>query len=75
MDKIFYRKNTKDFFIGKKVKTLVALCNGYYKVPKGAIFEITDKQGGFRLVREPCDCCGVRLFFSRVSPSKVELIK
>ena len=73
MDKKIYNKNTAKFFIGKKVKSVELLKNHYYEAPVGTVFEITDKCGGFHLFTK-LSCCGIRLFFSKVNPCKIELL-
>ena len=74
MNVLEYEKHTESFFMGKKVRTLSEIQNGYVVIPKGAICKITRKFGGFDLTNEPCGACGMRARISRVSYRDVELV-
>ncbi len=69
-----YQNNTEKYFIGKKVRTTIKLQNGLLVIPPGSICTITRKFGGFNLVSEPCEHCGVRIRISRVPHIDVELV-
>jgi hypothetical protein len=75
MDTKTYRKHTEVFFMGKKVRTLIQMRNGYMVIPEGTTCEITRKYQGFNLTSEPCKCCGVRISINRVPYRDVELIR
>jgi len=74
MDRKTYEKTTAKEFIGRKVKSLVALTSGRYKFPAGTIFAISDKYNGFDLWSDPCPHCGVSASINKVPPRNVELI-
>ena len=70
-----YKKKTKKFWNGKKVRLLSDITTGVMLIPKGKICTINDKLSGFGLISDPCDCCGVRVFVHKVPPSWVELVE
>ena len=70
-----YKKLTAKFWIGKKVRTLVDLSNGWCSIAKGTILEITGKGGGFSLKSSPCHSCKVRISIAKVQPYDVEQIE
>lgn len=61
-------------WVGRKVRSLHAMQNGYYVIPKGTVFVVVVNRGGLRLRTEPCKCCGVSCFISKVRESSVELL-
>ena len=69
-----YKKHTRKFFLGRKVKLLreIRNCSGQYALA-GTICEITDKFGGFGLKVPPCSH-GLGLYISKVAPCDVELL-
>jgi len=74
--KLYNLKKTS-WWIGKKVRTLKDIQNGRYKIPKGTIFEIEGKYGGFDLRGlEVCPHCniGLKIYISKVEPTNLELI-
>lgn len=73
MDEKFYRKHKREWFIGKKVRTLRTLRSRAIEIPKGTICEITDKFGGFGIRANPCSCCGVGIFMKKIPPEDVIL--
>jgi hypothetical protein len=69
-----YRKSFKELE-GKRVRTLRPMQNRLAEIPEGTVMVITGKHSGFTLQSaEPCACCGVKLFISRIHPSAVELL-
>lgn len=46
--------------------------NGYIEVPAGREVEITGKRNGLAIAAEACECCGVRVFMTRVDPQALE---
>lgn len=72
MDRKTYDKTTEKEFVGKKVKSLIPLSNGLYKIPAGTIWTIQRKWKGFGLWSDPCLHCGVRVHISDVSPRDVD---
>lgn len=73
-----YREHSLTWWEGKKVRLIKEIKNGCEIMPKGAIMEIRGKRSGFELYSEvQCPCCGygTRHEISRVSPSKLELVK
>lgn len=73
-----YFRKPESFWMGKKVKTLRDMRNGWVEIPKGTILKITRKYQGFSLEGvEVCPHCkiGNRLSISRVEPIAVELLE
>lgn len=75
MSEGFYKRNSTDFFKGKKVISLRKLRNGWSELPAGTVFTIEDKSGGFSLQSDPCKCCGVRVYIRKVHPSAVDIVE
>lgn len=69
-----YRKRSSAFWVGKKVRTRGVLRNGVIEIPTGTICEIRRKFKGFTLKTDPCKCCGVSVFISKVPALAVELV-
>ncbi len=59
---------------GLKVKSLKPLKNGWASLPEGKIFTVSSWSRGLSMRSDPCECCGIRLSISRVSPNDVELL-
>lgn len=59
---------------GLKVKSLKPLKNGWASLPEGKVFTVGSWSRGLSMRSDPCECCGVRLSISRVSPNDVELL-
>jgi len=74
MDAKTYKNTTEKTFIGKKVRTLIKMQNGWAVIPADSICTITRKFNGFSLTSEPCPKCGIRIRISRVHRRDVELI-
>jgi hypothetical protein len=55
------------------VKTNTVLRNGHEEIPAGTICRVTGKRGGLRLETEPCKCCGIKVFITKVPPEAVEV--
>jgi len=74
MDRKTYERTLEKEMVGRKVRTLVALRNGYCHIPPGAIATVKRKFKGLELLSDPCSACGVRISISRVGPRDVEFI-
>jgi hypothetical protein len=74
MDAKTYKKTIEKVFMGKKVRTLIKMQNGFMVIPEGSICTITRKYQGFNLTSEPCEHCGVRIRISRVHRRDVDLV-
>jgi len=61
-------------WIGRKVRTLVELKNGYVRIPAGTVMTVTYSRAGLSLESDPCEHCGVRASVNRVSERGVELL-
>jgi hypothetical protein len=72
----------KHDYIGKTVKSLVDLKNGYGSLPKGTYFKVISLcgsggqfgKGGLELESFPCKNCGLSLIISQVAYSRIEII-
>ena len=76
--RIEYLQKKEEFWIGKKVRTLREMRNGWVIIPVGTILKIRRKYQGFTLEAvEICPHCkiGNRLDISRVSPEALELVE
>lgn len=69
-----YDKRNESQFRGRKVRTLVPLRNGSGEIPAGTVATIKRKWGGFGLSTEPCPCCGIRFYISKIPHHAVELL-
>lgn len=74
MDKKTYDLIREREFIGRKVKTLVELNNGWCRIAPGTIATVQRKYNGLGLMTEPCPTCGVRIHISRVRPREVDFV-
>lgn len=72
MDRKTYDKTIEALFKGRKVKNIKNLSNGQYVFPVGMTWTIHRKQGGFELLSDPCPCCGIRAWVSKVPPGDVD---
>lgn len=73
-----YKKYPEEYWIGKKVRTLLDIENGYITIPKGFILRIDRKYQGFSLSAiDVCPHCGIgrKISISRVKPYHLELIE
>lgn len=61
-------------WIGRDVRTLVPLSNGWMQMPAGIKCRVTYSRGGLTLRAEPCKHCGVSVRIGRVSEADVELL-
>lgn len=59
-------------WIGKAVRSLRPMKNGWAELPAGTLFTIRGKHGGFELVSEPCPCCGIKVHMSKVRCDSLE---
>ena len=50
------------------------LRNGWGLVPVGTVVTVTYKRSGLNVEAERCDCCGVRMFVSKVHHSSLALL-
>lgn len=72
-----YESYPETFWIGKKVKTLKKLQNGWFEIPVGTILVINRKYKGFDLQGlEICPHCniGKKISISRVQVNDVQLL-
>ena len=69
-----YKSKNEAFWMGKKVKTLVRMENGWCEIAEGTICKITRKYKGFSLKSDACEKCGVRVSISRVFPTDLCLV-
>lgn len=61
--------------VGRKVKTVRAMHNGFMAIPAGTICTISGWwRSGVSLTSEPCAHCGVKVSISRVGRSDVVLV-
>lgn len=67
-----YKRLTERELLGRKVRALQEIRNGWGSMPAGTVFIIERKFKGFALRAEPCTCCGFRFSVNKVSPGKVE---
>lgn len=61
-------------WVGRKVRTVVMMRNGNMEIPIGTVCEVTYNRGGLTLKTEPCDCCGVAIYITRVPERDVRLL-
>lgn len=57
---------------GMLVRSLVDLKNGSGSLPAGSLFTVESTTVGLTLRSQPCRCCGMRLYISRVLSRDVE---
>jgi hypothetical protein len=69
-----YERKSEDYWKRVTVRTNRVLRNGWMEIPAGTLCRITDKRGGFKLETEPCKCCGVRVYISKVLPEDVDVV-
>jgi hypothetical protein len=69
-----YKNYTQAQLIGRKVKALRELKNGYSIAPAGIILTITGKQNGIHAVGPRCKSCGVAVYFKKIEPAALELL-
>lgn len=75
IDRNLYSRQNEKWWIGKRVRCLEELKNGWFTAPVGTEFVVTAKQAGLHLVRvEKCACCGLRGHVSKVRPEVLELL-
>ena len=74
MNRYDYHHTPERELLGRKVRTLAPLKNGWGIIPTGTIATITRKYSGFSLQAEPCPTCGLCVIISRVQYNRVELI-
>lgn len=75
MDTKFYNHTREKDFIGKRVVNLTSLSNGLYRFPAGLTWIIRRKKGGFELLSDPCQCCGIQAYISKVPAKDVNLVE
>lgn len=62
-------KRIRDWY-GRRIKLNRMLVNGCHRAPAGAFARVRNwSTVGFSIESDPCKCCGVSLFFSRVDNS------
>lgn len=74
MDWKTYRKFTIHELVGRRVRTLTDLANGYVHIPAGSVLTILSKRSGLELIGDRCPTCGILPQISRVDPRDVELL-
>lgn len=70
-----YDRWTEAQLKGRKVVSGMELKNGSASLPAGTVYTIEKKFKGFSLVSDPCPCCGVRHYITRVKPHAVTLLQ
>lgn len=76
IDRKFYNRKPEFFWIGRKVRSVKELKNGWFTAPVGTEFVVTRKQMGLHLkLSAPCPCCGLRGYISKVAPDALELLE
>ena len=60
-------------WVGRRVETLVEMRNGAISIPAGTFAHVTYARAGLTLKTEPCKCCGVGVYITRVRASDVRL--
>ncbi len=63
-------------WVGKRVKTVREMSNGWCTIASGTICTVDSVSGGtgLSLVSDPCSCCGVKVRISRIHATDVEVI-
>lgn len=61
-------------WVGRKVETVAVMRNGNQEIPAGTVAEVTQARSGLTLKTDPCKCCGVRVYITRVHSSHVRLV-
>jgi len=74
MDKKTYDQTRDREFRGRKVKTLVALQNGWCRIAPGTIATVQRKYGGLELMTDPCPTCGIKIIISHVRFFEVNFV-
>ncbi|MDN7577444.1 hypothetical protein QZM25_33045 [Burkholderia contaminans] len=59
-------------WIDMRVRTKEVMRNGYVEIPAGSTATVTGIGVGLELKFDPCTCCGMRAFITRVHGSAVE---
>jgi len=59
-------------YVGLKVRTTKALRNGSIEIPAGTVLEIESWYRGAAIWTPPCECCGVRMYMTKVPQSALE---
>lgn len=70
-----YRRLKLEDMQGRRYRTARTMRNGNIEIPMGTEVRIVGKRSGLSLRSEPCKCCGVAVFISRVEPSGVEELR
>lgn len=60
---------------GLTVRTVTEIRNGAMIIPAGTVCEVDEWFRGLTLITSRCPHCGVRMFVTRVSQSRVELVE
>lgn len=74
MDATTYKKLTEKQLLGREVRTLIKMQNGYGVIPEGTICKITRKFQGYSLTTAKCGHCGMQIRISRVHRRDVQLL-
>ncbi|WP_155646902.1 hypothetical protein [Burkholderia territorii] len=61
-------------WLGMRIRTKEVMRNGYVEMAAGSIATVTGIGVGLELKFEPCSCCGMRAFMTRIHGSAVEPI-
>lgn len=61
-------------WVGLKVRARQGMRNGALRFPAGTVLTVREAGGGLRLETEPCKCCGVSIYITRVDARDVEVI-
>jgi hypothetical protein len=65
----------KKDYAGLKVRLKRTLKNGIIEIPAGKVCTIESWYRGACLRTDPCECCGVRVYITKVPQSALELLE
>ncbi len=69
-----YKKTLERDLVGRLVRTLKPMKNGFVNIPSGTLCTITRKWSGLKLETQACLHCGVSVYITKVDPNKVVLL-
>ncbi len=55
-----------------RLRLKIKIRNGNMEVPAGTVVTVTNKLKGWTIKTDPCKCCGVSVYVSRVSHFDLE---
>ncbi|MGX5885196.1 hypothetical protein MJ546_33715, partial [Burkholderia gladioli] len=62
-------------WLGMRVRTKRVMRNGYVEIPAGTLATVDGIGVGLELKIDPCSCCGMRAYISRIHGNDVEPIE